>query len=95
VIIYKVTNKVNGKIYIGKTVKSLPIRKSQHCYTARSNRSASYFHKAIRKNGQDSFDWQVLESCKNTDELSKREMYWIKVLKTNVSSKEYKGSGYN
>ena len=29
-IIYKVTNNINGKIYIGKTVQDLSIRKHQH-----------------------------------------------------------------
>lgn len=55
-IIYKVTNIINNKIYIGQTIHSLNIRKSQH------ERSHEYgyktaFSNAIKKYGKENFIW--------------------------------------
>ena len=48
-IIYKITNKVNGKVYIGQTTKSLKKRWTEHVYT---NPTRKYLlHKAIQKYG--------------------------------------------
>ena len=53
--IYKITNQVNGKFYVGKTMKSLPTRFYNHCYDAINRNSTSYFHRAIRKYGKENF----------------------------------------
>ena len=44
-IIYKITNKINGKVYIGQTVNSLQQRWREH----RNARDKNLFHNAIRK----------------------------------------------
>ena len=45
---------------------------------ARHNRDRCVFHAAIRKYGEDAFDWTVLEFDIHTyDELNEREKYWI------------------
>ena len=69
--IYKVTNKVNGKVYIGQSV-DIGRRWRQHM-TAEDD---IYFHKAIQKYGVDNFIWEVIEKCKKS-ELDERESYWI------------------
>ena len=58
-IIYKVTNIINNKIYIGQTIHSLNIRKSQH------ERSHEYgyktaFSNAIKKYGKENFIWEII-----------------------------------
>ena len=68
--IYKITNLINGKIYIGQTVKS--IANSQDYYG-----SGSIIKKAIFKYGKENFQKDILESCTNREHLSEREMYWI------------------
>jgi group I intron endonuclease len=49
--VYKITNKLDGKVYIGQTWNTITCRFSQHCRDARGH----YLHRAIRKYGQDSF----------------------------------------
>lgn len=69
--IYKITNKINGKVYIGQSV-DIGRRWRQHM-TAKDD---IYFHKAIQKYGVDNFIWEVIEKCKKS-ELDERESYWI------------------
>jgi group I intron endonuclease len=87
-IIYKVTNKVNNKIYIGQTIYSLYKRKIKHISLANSLNIKTHFHKAINKYGKDNFIWQTLCNCKTKCELDEKEIYYIKHYNT------YK-DGYN
>jgi group I intron endonuclease len=66
-IIYKITNKVNGKIYIGKTKND-----SEDYYG-----SGVIIKAAIKKYGLENFEKEVLEKVNNLQELNKREIYWI------------------
>jgi group I intron endonuclease len=52
--VYKVTNKQNGKIYIGITNQGVTVRWSKHCSDARRN-STFLLSKAIRKYGEQNF----------------------------------------
>ena len=85
-IIYKATNKNNGKTYIGKTTKTLEKRKQQHIIESRGRKF--HFHKAIQKWGESSFDWEVLFTAQDQKELNEKEIFFIKQYDT------YK-SGYN
>jgi group I intron endonuclease len=76
-IIYKITNKVNQKVYIGQTIQSLSQRRSGHIHDVVKNKSNSYLHKAINKYGVDSFDWEIIYECHSNDELDYWEMYFI------------------
>ena len=78
-IIYKHTNKVNGKVYIGQTSKSNPNYRwnDGKGYTKRN--PDSHFARAIAKYGWESFDHEILESGIPTLELAnERESFWIK-----------------
>lgn len=77
-IIYKITNKINGKIYVGQTIKTLKRRLQQHF--ANSKKSNTYLCKAIRKHGKENFNIELLEECTSLKKLNKRESYWIKRL---------------
>ena len=48
-IIYKVTNKINGKVYIGKTKYTLNDRKSQHFSECKLYNTHNKFHNALRE----------------------------------------------
>lgn len=75
-IIYKATNKINGKIYIGQAVDTLARRKTEHLSKS-NNGSRFYFHRALRKYGVDGFTWEIIQVCKDIDELNKQEVYYI------------------
>lgn len=57
--IYSATNMVNGKRYIGKTLKTLAKRKTQHLSAARRGTDNYLFHKAITKYGEENFHWEI------------------------------------
>lgn len=81
-IVYKATNKVDGKSYIGQTITSLRERKSQHkCDAFKRNRNY-YFQNAIRKYGINGFKWMTLHICTNTQQLNETEIYYIKLYDT-------------
>ena len=83
-IIYKITNLKNKKIYIGQTKRTLEERMSEHC-----RKGINYIDRAIKKHGINSFKIEIIEECKNIDELNERERYWIKKLETKAPK------GYN
>lgn len=76
-IIYKATNKINGKIYVGQTIYSLEHRKRQHISNVESERYPSYFHKAIRKYGKKNFAWEIIHECSNLFELNNMEIFYV------------------
>lgn len=88
-IVYKATNNLNGKIYIGKTVKTLQRRRTEHESTSRKSASPTGFHGAIRKYGESGFTWEVLHECE-VSLLNDLEVYYIKDLRSSVI-----GVGYN
>lgn len=79
--IYKIVNKTNGKVYIGKTTYTIAYRWIQHISAATSDKEKDDYnyllHKAIRKYGVDNFTVEVVEEVEDTSKLSMREMYWI------------------
>ena len=79
-IIYKTTNLINGKIYVGKDTKNNPD------YFG----SGVILKKAIEKYGKENFYKEIIECCDTYEHLNEREKYWIKEL--NVIDKNI---GYN
>lgn len=84
--IYKVTNKENGKFYIGRTsYEKLYMRKATHKWYANNTNTNLPFPNAIRKYGVDGFIWEILEECDN-DKAGQREIFWIKELKPHYNA---------
>lgn len=78
--IYKITNKKNGKVYIGQTSHTLESRWKKHCSVARSGRdgkSPTGIGGAIRKYGENNFIIEPIEKC-FLKKLNEREIHWIK-----------------
>lgn len=75
-VIYKVTNTVNGHIYIGQTKTALGKRWSKHCSDARSG-AGWILAAAIRKHGREAFTVDVVEECPDKDALNAAEIAWI------------------
>jgi len=85
-IIYKVINRINGKCYIGQTIQILEERKNQHLH----NYIKTYFHNALKKYGEDNFDWEIIEKCDSKNELDEMEFHYIKQYNSHI----FEG-GYN
>lgn len=75
-IIYKSTNKINGKCYIGKTVQNLKRRITSHLSHARNNKKGKFLD-AIRKYGKGNFEWEIICECSNEQELANTETKYI------------------
>jgi group I intron endonuclease len=76
-VIYKVTNKINQKKYIGYT-KNFRERKNRHKDSALKRNSPFVFHQAIRKYGWDNFKWEIIyESWDAEHCLTIMEPYFI------------------
>lgn len=76
--IYKITNKVNGKSYIGQTIQNIKERFYQHCATKCSQAILNMvIHKAITKYGKSNFTIEVIEEVESAN-LNDRERYWIR-----------------
>ena len=82
-VIYLATNKINGNCYIGKTFQSLSIRKSQHKHHSLIMKTNCYFHCAIRKYGIENFNWKVIDSVDNEEELNILEQLYIEEYRQN------------
>lgn len=79
--IYVIKNKVNNKIYVGRTTSSVERRFQRHVTDAR-NGSPLLIHKAMRSLGFSKFYFEVLDKAKNEIELQQKESYWIETLKS-------------
>lgn len=88
-IIYKATNIKNNKSYVGQTMISLDIRKSQHNHVAMKTEAKTAIHRAIRKYGMKNFNWESICECNTVDELNNMEKYYIKEYDT------FSKNGYN
>jgi group I intron endonuclease len=93
--IYKITNILNGKFYVGSTKNGLEKRLKRHFG---DKNGCTKLASAIKKHGKDFFDVCVLEYCSKNDILI-REQYWLDKLQPydeggyNLSKKAYHFNG--
>lgn len=74
--IYVIKNKINEKVYIGQTLRSVEERFKQ--YIKPSNHKKHYkLYRAMNKYGNDNFYYEILESNVCEDIIDEREIYWI------------------
>lgn len=74
--IYKITNQINQKIYIGKTSYSIEKRWKEHCQDYKKNLDKPLY-KAFNKYGLENFKIEEIEQVKTDEEACQREVYWI------------------
>lgn len=73
--VYKITNDVNGKMYIGQTSRTLDERFDEHLSELHKKRSIGRpLYDAMRKYGTEHFHVELIEE---TDKPKEREIYWI------------------
>lgn len=86
--IYKITNNINNKVYIGQTKQKLSTRIYGHMSFVKAD-NKRHLYQAIRKYGKDQFSVSIVEECDN-QLLSDREKYYISLY--NATDPEH---GYN
>lgn len=75
--IYKITNDINNKVYIGKTEGSLARRFAEHCKDSQKREEEQRpLYSAMRKYGVEHFSIELIEEC-DIEIVSMREQYWI------------------
>ena len=90
-IIYKATNLINGKCYIGKTEREFKKRMCEHMNPSSAPDKEVYFHRAIKKYGKQNFTWEVIYEC--DDPLILGIMETMKIIVNHSHHTE--GKGYN
>ena len=86
--VYKATNKLNNKYYIGVTTQGVGARMKNHLYKALSG-SQYKFHKALAEVGLENFTVEVIDSTTDVEEAKNLEKYWIEKLHANNSDYGY------
>ena len=86
--IYKYTNLINGKVYIGQTKQTLEQRDYKHQTQLNDN---SYFHRAIKKYGRKNFSFELVEDNIPFNKLDEKEKYYINYFESFYTT----GKGYN
>ena len=73
--IYKITNKINSKAYIGQTIQDISKRFKQH---ATDKRSGRHLYATISKHGIDNFEVEeIFTVMTNQNDLDWFETYFI------------------
>ena len=80
-LIYKITNQLNNKVYIGQTIKAAEQRWKEHLNHSKGNcvnDANKHLYCAMRKYGVENFTFEVIQDNIDTQEnLDKAEIYWI------------------
>lgn len=90
-IVYLITNLLNGKQYVGATIKTVDQRWKLHVKDSLSEKEEYYFHRAIRTHGPENFKYEIL--CEHPNEnyvFDVLEPQYIKQYKTHSTE-----GGYN
>jgi group I intron endonuclease len=84
-IIYKATNLINSKVYIGQTTMPLYKRKSSHI----KNKKKTGFAGAIEKYGKEKFIFEEIYTAFDKSELDKAEEFFIKLYDSTNNKRGY------
>lgn len=75
--IYKITNNINNKIYIGKTNYNIEKRFREHILDSRRRKKEKRpLYNAMNKYGVENFSIEIVEEC-SPSMANEREIYWI------------------
>lgn len=90
--IYKITNLINNKVYIGETVRPVETRWKEHKSRAKSKKGSHgydyHLYSSMRKYGIENFIIEELEFCLD-EERYERETYYIELFESFDREKGY------
>ena len=75
--VYKITNKINNKVYIGQTIRPIEERFKRHINDAINNILDTHFARAIRYYKPENFIIETIDTANTQEELNQKEQYWI------------------
>lgn len=75
--IYKISNTVNDKVYIGQSIRPIEERFQRHINDAMNNKLDTHFARAIRLYGPDKFYIEQIDTASSQEELTQKEHDWI------------------
>jgi group I intron endonuclease len=81
-LVYLVTNLIDGKMYVGKTEKTVQRRWKEHLANARNPKHQEYFYRAIRGHKPENFRAEELAEAASPEALNELEKLWILALGT-------------
>lgn len=88
--LYRITNQLNGKVYIGQTVDDIHRWSAHKSFAKNPERTGQYIHRAMAKYGIDNFVYEVIATCKTQDDANEVEA--LLILQYNSRNKD---NGYN
>ena len=88
-IIYKITNLVNNKVYIGQTIQDLKLRWGAHKRAMKAKKDHPLYN-SMNKYGVDNFKIEEIATASSIKELNRKEVCWANVYKAH--DREF---GYN
>lgn len=87
-VVYLITNLINGKRYVGQTVQGIKKRFQHHCWSS-TVKTRMPIAMAIAKYGKKNFTIEILCNCSSQEELDRMEIQYAKELNT------FSPNGYN
>lgn len=82
-LIYKITNTINNKVYIGQTTRALQKRINEHKNNMLNNKKSELYDD-MRLYGFDKFTFDIIETTNTIRDLNELESYYINKYKSNV-----------
>jgi group I intron endonuclease len=77
--IYKITNNINDKVYIGQTIKTLKKRFKHHC---QKSSGCIKMQRAIQKYGKENFKIEFIAATESQEDGNKLEIFFINYFKS-------------
>jgi group I intron endonuclease len=94
--IYKITNLINGKIYIGQTIQKNPkMRWYGHLADARSNKRKGHLQNSLNKYGAENFHWEIIDWANSLEILNLKEKEWLSYFKETTKVYNLREAGGN
>ena len=72
-LIYKITNVINSKCYVGQTINSIKERFQRHISDSKNPERSFYLHRAIHKYGAENFTIEPIFECVSQEEMDEKE----------------------